>query len=104
MFLVDRARPFVDLVVDRGVGLTRRQKQAWRSTYVRECVTALLVEKYETETNVVLSVGADEEEESGLIKFLQWLIDHQAEIKAFIEMIMSLFNTEGKVDGVTNVL
>lgn len=94
MLRVDLARPLVNLVVKRKGILSRQQARIWnRDSSLMDSATSLLIEKYETETRS--SLGEDEEdqdEESGLIRFLNWLIEHQDEIKAFIELIMSLFN------------
>ena len=94
---LDLARPFVALAVKRRVKLNRGQRRLWnRDGELRDAVTALAMEKYE-KADDGLSAEEDEDEESGLLRFLNWLIEHQDEIKALIEMIMSLFNdAEGR--------
>ena len=103
---VDLARPFVSLVINRGGFLSRGQTRFFnRDNYMRDAVTSLLIARYNSE-GVSGGVG-NEDEESGLLRFLNWLIENQEAIKSFIEMIMTLFGvsedgTTSKVD--TSVL
>lgn len=95
MLRVDLAKPMLGLVVDRKGLLSRRNNRLWnRDTNVRDAATALAIEKYEVERFNQGFGEDDDDEESGLIRFLNWLIENQDQIKALIEMIMSLFNTE----------
>jgi len=89
MLEIRLAEPFVGLVVNRNGLLGRRDTRIFnRDRYVRDAASALLVERYGTEV-VASSFGDDEQ--SPLIRFLEWLLENQEAIKAFIEMIMSLF-------------
>jgi hypothetical protein len=91
MLRVELAKPFVSLAVNRFSILDRKAMKLFnRDNDVRDAAAALLIEKYENDAKVVF--GADDEP-SGLIAFFQWLINNQDAIKAFIEMIMSLFNS-----------
>jgi len=95
MLRIDLTKPFVSIAINRFGLLDRKVAKIFnRDNDIKDAATALLVEKYENETKVIFG----EEEQSGLIAFFQWLIDNQDAIKAFIEMIMSLFNAENPKD------
>lgn len=36
-----------------------------------------------------------DDDDSPIIKFITWMIEHQAEIAAFIKMLIALFETDG---------
>ena len=90
MLNVKLAQPFVGLIVNRNDLLSRGGMRLFnRDEYVREAAAALLIERYENEGSNTEGFG--DEDESPLIRFLNWLIQNQDAIKAFINMIMSLF-------------
>lgn len=92
MFKVELSFPMVNLIVNKKVVLDRKIRKVWdRDTSVREAVSALAVEQYYKDTGVMLG---DETDESGLIGFLNWLLENQDKIIAFIKIIMSLFTAE----------
>jgi hypothetical protein len=62
-----------------------------RDSYLRDFATALAVEKYEASLTDTVFGDDDTDQDSPLINFLNWLIENQDQIKALIEMIMSLF-------------
>ncbi len=98
MLRIDLTTPLLNLVIERRSVLGRKDSRVWnRDRSLRDVATALAIEKYETENAAVLAAVGDESEESGLMRFLNWLIDHQEEIKSLIQMIMSLFMTSKTV-------
>ena len=97
MLKVDLSRPLVSLVVNRKGLLSRKENRVFgRDNDMMDTLTAMLIEQKENDKEVVL--GEEDDNSSGLIGFLNWLIEHQEQIRALIQMIMTLFasETEGK--------
>ena len=97
MLKVDLSRPLVSLVVNRKGLLSRKENRVFgRDNDMMDTLTAMLIEQKENDKEVVL--GEEDDDSGGLIGFLNWLIEHQEQIRALIQMIMTLFasETEGK--------
>ena len=64
-----------------------------RNQYAREAATRLALLRFEQDEEAQLSIQADGDtgEEGRLIRFLNWCVEHKEEIKALIQLIVSLF-------------
>ena len=97
MLRLDSAEPLLMLQLRKQNTIGRRIfKSLERDNYLRQAATALAVEKYENSLADAEGLGQVGDENTPLMNFLQFLIDHQEEIKALIEMIMSLFAGDEK--------
>jgi hypothetical protein len=91
MFNVDVAEPFLMMALPRIKSVSvRERRRLERDKWVRRSVVALAMEDFETAINTN-EIALGEEEESFLIRFFQFILEHQEEILAFIQMIMALF-------------
>lgn len=88
----DEGIDLVDAVATAGVeqtqsrGLFRQFRALGR--HKRRAASALLFDKFLRESDADLSAM---EEQGKLLTFLEWILEHQEQIRAFIEMIMALF-------------
>lgn len=100
MFNVDTAEPFLMTALPRFRNVSARERRRLeRDKWARKAVVALAMEDFEVKVNTKeLSFG--EEEESFLIRFLEFLIENQDQIIAFIQAIMTLFMNDN--DGETS--
>jgi len=97
MLNVDSAEPFLMMALPRIRNVSLRDKRRLeRDKWSRKAVVALALEDFETAVNnrEVSVTDLGEDEESFLIRFFKFILEHQEEIMAFIQMIMVLFSPE----------